>query len=161
MTAVSLAPHVPENARLLILGSLPGAASLVARKYYAHPRNLFWRLLGEVVEEDLVSPAYEARLQTLAAHRIGLWDVVKSAERRGSLDAAIRNAFPNDLQTLAGTLPDLKAVAFSGVTAHNIGRKYLTSPGLTLVCLPSSSPAHAAMPFETKRDAWLALRAFL
>ncbi len=161
MTAASFAPHVPPDARLLILGSLPGVASLAARQYYAHPRNLFWRLLGGVLHEDLVSLPYETRLQRLAAARIGLWDVVKSADRHGSLDGAIRNPLANDLQTLVASLPNLKAIAFNGATAHSIGCKQLPTADPTLIRLPSSSPAHAAMPFEAKQNAWFALSAFI
>ena len=163
MTAsASFAPHVHTDTRLLILGSLPGTASLAARQYYAHPRNQFWRLLGSAIGQELATIPYPKRLKTLAAHRIGLWDVVKSAHRRGSLDSAIRNAENNDLATLIASLPDLRAIAFNGGTAHSIGTRQLmgqlTAQGLPAIRLPSSSPAYAAMAFEAKRDAWLALR---
>lgn len=159
--AASFAPHVASDARLLILGSLPGVASLAARQYYAHPRNQFWRLLGEVIETDLASLDYASRLETLAQNRIGMWDVVKSAERRGSLDTAIRSLTSNDLTALVSRLPDLRAIAFNGATAHSIGERQLAREGATLVRLPSSSPAHAAMPFDLKREAWMGLRAYL
>ena len=89
---------------MFILGSLPGDASLAARRYYAHPTNQFWRLLGGAIGEELQSLAYEARLERLAERRIGLWDVVASATRRGSLDQAIRCAGHNPLEHAARRL---------------------------------------------------------
>ena len=87
----SFPPVVDKNTRLLMLGSLPGEASLAAQRYYAHPRNLFWRLMGLVIGEALESLDYNARLATLLRHRVGLWDVVAEAAREGSLDAPTRH----------------------------------------------------------------------
>ena len=159
--AASFPPHFPAHPRIVILGSLPGAASLAARQYYAHPRNQFWRLLGAVLGEELARLPYAERLHTVAAHGIGLWDVVQKASRKGSLDGAIRDAVPNDLALLAAHDASLKAIAFNGAKAHSIGRNRLAGVQACILRLPSSSPAHAAMPFEAKRDAWLQLRAFL
>ena len=85
------APVVDAHTRLLILGSLPGDASLAAGQYYAHPRNGFWRLTGGVIGRDLVDLAYPQRLAALQAAGIGLWDVITTAHRTGSLDTAIRD----------------------------------------------------------------------
>jgi hypoxanthine-DNA glycosylase len=158
----SFPPVVDQNTRLLVLGSLPGEASLAASRYYAHPRNLFWPLMGEVLDEDLVGLDYEARLQTLLRRRVGLWDVVAEASRQGSLDAAIRDMAGNDLTGLVSTLPALKAVAFNGATSAKIGALQLGAHAerLTLLRLPSTSPAYAGR-MELKRQAWMALRAFL
>ena len=79
------------DARLFVLGSLPGDASLAAQRYYAHPTNQFWRLLGAAIGEELQALGYDERLARLAERRIGLWDVIASASRRGSLDQAIRD----------------------------------------------------------------------
>src|SRR3954454_19422556 len=87
-----LPPIARSDARLFILGSLPGDASLAARRYYAHPTNQFWRLLGSAIGEELQSLAYHDRLERLTERRIGLWDVIASARRSGSLDQAIREA---------------------------------------------------------------------
>src|SRR3954471_15498811 len=87
---VGLPPVARADARLFILGSLPGEASLAARRYYAHPTNQFWRLLGSAISEDLQSLSYDQRLERLAERQIGLWDVIASANRSGSLDQAIR-----------------------------------------------------------------------
>jgi hypoxanthine-DNA glycosylase len=158
----SFPPVVDQNTRLLVLGSLPGEASLAASRYYAHPRNLFWPLMGEVLGVDLVSLDYEERLLTLLSRQVGLWDVVAEASRQGSLDAAIKDVAGNDLAGLVATLPSLAAIAFNGATSAKIGTQQLgaLADGLTLVRLPSSSPAYAGR-MELKREAWMALRAFL
>jgi TDG/mug DNA glycosylase family protein len=156
------APVTRADTRLLLLGSLPGAASLKVQRYYAHPQNLFWRLTEAVIEKDLIPLDYEARLVALLDAGIGLWDTVAAATREGSLDAAIRLHEASDLAALASTLPALRAVGFNGATSARIGRKQLAGvAGIFLVDLPSSSPAYASLPFERKRELWLALRAYL
>ena len=139
----SFAPHVAPDTRLLILGSLPGARSLAERRYYAHPTNQFWRLVGEVIGQPLAAMTYEARLATLADAKIGLWDVIRSAERRTSSDSLIREAEAHDLATLLAALPDLRMIAFNGGKAAAIGRKQLPPlEDITAVDLPSSSAAN-------------------
>jgi double-stranded uracil-DNA glycosylase len=153
-----LAPVVAADTRLVILGSFPGVASLAAQQYYAHPRNRFWELVGAVIHVDLRAQAYEDRLASLRAHRVGVWDVIAEAEREGSLDSAIRDHAPNPLADLVDSLPQLRAVAFNGGTSSRIGRKQLAARqgSLALVDLPSSSPAYT-LAFEDKRRAWLRL----
>jgi TDG/mug DNA glycosylase family protein len=154
-------PIVRPDTRLLVLGSLPGAVSLAKAQYYAHPRNQFWRLIGAVTGRDLVALDYDSRLEALLGARVGLWDTVASATRRGSLDADIRLHAPSDLAALAGTLPGLRAIAFNGGTSARIGRAQLAGiEDIDLVDLPSSSPAYT-LAFEKKRDAWLRLRSYL
>src|SRR5258708_16045972 len=97
---VGLPPVARCDARLFVLGSLPGDAWLAARRYYAHPTNQFWRLLGTAISEELASLSYEQRLERLAMRRVGLWDVIASATRRGSLDQAIREAQHNRIEHL-------------------------------------------------------------
>lgn len=154
----SFPPVVDQNTHTLILGSLPGAASLAAGRYYAHPRNQFWRLLGAAIGADLQGLDYGARLAVLLRRGIGLWDVIADAERIGSLDAAIRNHAPNDLRNLVRALPALRTIAFNGGAAARIGSAQLGPMGdsLRLLRLPSSSPAHT-LPFEAKLRAWRAL----
>ncbi len=156
----SFPPVVDGNTRVLILGSLPGEASLTAGQYYANPRNAFWRLLETVLDEALVALTYEDRLSRLLGRGVGLWDVVAQAERRGSLDAAIRNPDPNDLLALVQTLPALRAVAFNGATAARLGSRLLgpVADRIALIPLPSSSPAHAALGFARKAALWGVLR---
>lgn len=163
MRKSSFPPIVDARTRLLLLGSLPGEESLRQRQYYAHPQNRFWELVGAAIGADLRALAYPDRLEALRENRIGLWDVVADAERPGSLDAAIRNAADNDLAGLIGTLPDLRAVGFNGRRAAATGRRIIDrlERDLAMIDLPSSSPAYAAMRFETKREVWLALRDWL
>ena len=158
----SFPPVVGPAVRVLICGSLPGDRSLAAAQYYAHPQNQFWRLIGRVIDRDLVPLDYEGRLQALLDAGVGLWDTVAAATRKGSLDADIRLHAASDLATLAETLPELHAVAFNGGTSARIGRRQLAAvDGIDLVDLPSSSPAHASRGFEEKLEAWLKLRAYL
>jgi TDG/mug DNA glycosylase family protein len=157
----SFPPWVTPATRLLILGSLPGDASLAARQYYAHPRNQFWHLMGHVLGEDLATLPYDQRLAALARRHIGLWDAVASAKRHGSLDTAIREHVANPLANLAASLPHLKAVACNGQKAAQIAARELASNGLPVIALPSSSPAHAAMPLAEKQRHWGELRRFL
>ncbi len=152
-----------RDVRLLILGSLPGEKSLAARQYYANPTNQFWRLIGAVIGEDLSALDYADRLKRLLAAGVGLWDVVKSARRAGSLDTAIHDHQTNDLRGFAAALPSLRAIAFNGGKASAIGRKQLAGGDMpvTLVSLPSSSAAYCSVPFEDKRAQWLTLRTYI
>jgi hypoxanthine-DNA glycosylase len=150
-------PVVDADTRVLILGSLPGEASLAVSRYYGNPRNAFWRLMERVLGAPLVPLDYEARLAALLAHGVGLWDVIAEAERPGSLDSAIRDPAANDLVKLIETLPNLRAVAFNGGTAAKLGGR-LIGERIPTIALPSSSPAHAARTFEQKAEAWSALK---
>lgn len=156
-------PVVDANTRLLILGSLPGEASLAAGQYYAHPRNAFWRLMSALLEQtDLHERPYEARLAALRARGIGLWDTVVEAERIGSLDTAIRLPTHADLPGLMAALPNLRAVAFNGGKAAKLGDRILGAGDsiITRLTLPSSSPA-MARPLAWKAEHWAVLKPFL
>ncbi|MGE5562070.1 MAG: DNA-deoxyinosine glycosylase [Bacillota bacterium] len=157
-----LPPVARSDARLFVLGSLPGDASLAARRYYAHPTNQFWRLLGAAIGEELQPLSYEARLERLAGRRVGLWDVIASANRPGSLDQAIREAEHNRIEHLLHDFPELKAIAFNGSTASAVGRRLIGEPPphISLVDLPSSSAANTR-PFEEKLEAWSRLAQFV
>lgn len=155
-------PVAAAPARVLILGSMPGAASLAAKQYYAHPRNAFWRILGEIAGAHPGLP-YDERLTRLQARGIALWDVLRHCERPGSLDADIAPAsmVANDFAGLFAVQPGITRVLFNGATAAQCFRRHVL-PGLdaallarlTLVRLPSTSPAHAGMPFDAKLAAW-------
>jgi len=157
----SFPPHVAPNTRLLILGSLPGVRSLAEQQYYAHPTNQFWRLLGAVIGQPLADLPYGDRLAALREAKVGLWDVIRSAERHTSSDSQIREAEAHDLAALIADMPDLRMIAFNGGKAAAIGRKQLPPlEGITIVDLPSSSAAHT-IGFAAKRDRWLTLRGAL
>ena len=157
-TKRSFPPIVDRETRLLVLGSLPGERSLAEARYYAHPRNQFWQLMSGVIDRDLAALDYAGRLAALRAAQVGLWDVVESASRSGSLDARIRDHRPNRLADLAASLPNLAAVAFNGGTAARVGRPQLAArPDLILIALPSSSPAFT-MSLAEKGAQWRVLR---
>lgn len=146
-------PVIRGDTRILILGSFPGEASLAAQQYYAHPRNQFWRLLSAVLDDDIASLDYERRLEKLASHRIGLWDVIAVCEREGSLDASIRRPRANDFAVLRHDCPALRRVCFNGKTSGRFEPQFAAAGFDTLV-LPSSSPANAQLSFEEKLQIW-------
>jgi double-stranded uracil-DNA glycosylase len=147
----------------LILGSMPGAASLAAQAYYAHPRNALWPLLGELLDFDSALP-YPARIAALLARHVGLWDVIAACTRPGSLDASIdRSSIElNPLNDLIEACPALERVLTNGTTAsqlferHSLGAMRAARPSLEWFALPSTSPANAAQPLANKRAAWAA-----
>lgn len=156
-------PIADARARLLILGSLPGQASLAAGQYYAQPRNAFWPILGDLLDAgpDL---AYAERAAALRRAGIALWDVCAAAERPGSLDASIRRetVVVNDFAAFLHAHPLIEWLAFNGATAAELYRR-LVLPALPPVAaalptlrLPSTSPAHAGVPYAAKRAAWAA-----
>jgi hypoxanthine-DNA glycosylase len=156
---LGLAPIGDPEARLLILGSFPGEASLVAARYYGHPRNQFWTLLGAVVGEslDAVDPALRAA--RLVAHRVAVWDVIARCERSGSLDSAIRSEVANDIGGLLARWTKIATIAFNGGKAASYRKRIAAIPEAArcrLVTLPSSSPANATHSLAVKRAAWLA-----
>ena len=153
------APVVDERTRLLILGSLPGVQSLAKAQYYGNRQNAFWRLMSEVLEQDLVGLDYAARLQALLRHGVGLWDVVAEAHRAGSLDSAIRQRDDNDLPALLARYPAIQAIGFNGGTAAKLGLKILGEREVNyrIVTLPSSSPAYT-LPYAEKFMHWQNLR---
>ncbi|MFD0848254.1 DNA-deoxyinosine glycosylase [Sphingosinicella xenopeptidilytica] len=155
-------PVADARTRVLVLGSLPGRASLAAREYYANPGNGFWRLMGAVTGADLPTLPYAARLEALLARGIGLWDVIAHAERAGSLDSAIRDPAARDLTAMTDALPALEAIAFNGRTAERIGLRQLGEDVARwrVLTLLSSSGA-CAVPADLKRENWMRLRAFI
>ncbi len=135
---------------------------MAAGQYYAHPRNLFWDLVGAAIgRSDLPALPYAQRTETLLSAGIGLWDVFASARRDGSLDSAIRDPERAALDNLIGSLPRLEAIAFNGAAAARTGRQLVGASPAALVDLPSSSPAYAAMPRAAKLERWRALAAYL
>ncbi|GAB3730989.1 DNA-deoxyinosine glycosylase [Silanimonas algicola] len=165
MTVLSaLPPRLGAAPRALVLGSMPGVASLRAGQYYAHPRNAFWPLMAALFGVQGDAP-YEARIEALNARGVGLWDVLAACVRPGSLDAAIvpGSERPNDIAGLVAARPGIAVLALNGGTAVRLFERHV-APGLArlgrgpaVLRLPSTSPAHAALAFEAKRDAWRAL----
>lgn len=143
-----------KDARLFILGSLPGDRSLERGQYYAHHSNHFWKLVGELIDQPLGQMEYDQRLAALRARGIGLWDVYQAAHREGSGDSAIRNAKANSLQQLRDEFPRLEAIAFNGGAAAKEGRRsFIEDWRVRLYDLPSSSGLNA-IAFARKLNAW-------
>ena len=151
------APVERGDARILVLGSLPGRRSIAAQQYYAHPRNAFWPIMKDVLGID---GGYEERCQQLLASRIALWDVLASSVRPGSMDAAIRNdsARVNDFATFFGRHAGLCMIAFNGRKAEELFTRFVgadaAGDAVERVGLPSTSPAYAAMPYPDKLARW-------
>lgn len=164
-----LPPQIAPGCRVLVLGSMPGDASLSAGRYYAHPRNRFWPLMGHLCGVD-AGQSYESRLQALHAAGIGLWDVIGECRRSGSLDAAIvrDTEVPNPIVERLPEWPNLRAIALNGGKAAEAFRRHV-QPGLdaaldqriALLPLPSTSPANAAFGLERLLHAWAPVQDYL
>ena len=153
---VGLPPVVGASTRLVVLGSFPGAASLAAAEYYAHPRNHFWPLLSALWGIDLRALPYRERLAAVSSRGLGLWDVYAACRREGSLDQSIEDAEYNDLASLRRQAPGLRAVAHNGGESARAMRQ-MAALGFEVRRLPSTSPANASWSFERKLEAWRAL----
>ena len=153
--ARSFAPLVRPGCRALVLGSMPGVASLEAARYYAHPKNLFWPLMGELLGFSVVTD-YEGRCDALLRSGVALWDVLAECEREGSLDSRIAKGTerPNDIRGLLADHPSIGFVLCNGAKAASAFRKHIGEMRAELIALPSTSPANASVPLATKRDAW-------
>lgn len=163
----SFEPLVGRQPRILILGSMPGIASLQAVQYYAHPRNAFWAIMAELFGIDPTA-SYSQRVAELSRHPLILWDTLQACHRPGSLDSNIdaKTARANDFPGLLKRFPEIRAILFNGATAERYF-KQLVLPNLpeklelTLLRMPSTSPAHAGMDFEQKLSAWRQLLDFI
>jgi len=164
MTDVQSFPPISDpTANILILGSMPGKESLRAGQYYAHPRNAFWSIMGELVGAAPALP-YQARAQKLKSAGIALWDVLASCKRHSSMDADIDVASicPNDLSSFLKEHPNITHIVFNGSMAEKCFRIHVqplleSQPGqrsLHYQRLPSTSPAYASMTYEQKLNVW-------
>ena len=146
----------------MIIGSMPGVASLNAGQYYAHPRNAFWKIVARLFEVPYPFENYDAKLSLLLKNRIGLWDVFASCDRNGSLDSDIRNAVTNDFEAFFKRHPNVKVLYFNGGKAYQSFEKSFKNnsfiQNLTLFPLPSTSPANARLTFNEKTKAWTVIK---
>jgi hypoxanthine-DNA glycosylase len=154
-------PLVGRDPAVLILGSLPGKKSIIEQEYYAHPQNTFWKIMGELFGARPGLP-YTERVTRLTNRRIAVWDVLQSSARPGSLDSSIRlqSAKCNDFPTFLRRHSGIGSICFNGKKAADLftrlaaGEVLRQYPQLQLQTLPSTSPAHAAMPFAEKLKRW-------
>lgn len=154
----SFPPLVGSSPKVLILGSIPGIASLQAQQYYAHPRNAFWPIMAEIFGLDIDAP-YSQRCQQLTANDIAVWDVLKACHRPGSLDQNIdtETIEANDFAAFLLQHHNIEAIFFNGGKSEQVFRRYVRTEitaSIKLEKLPSTSPAHAALNFEQKLKAW-------
>ncbi len=161
----SFPPVVDKNTRILILGSLPGEESLRQQRYYAHPKNNFWPIIFRIFNQP-IPETYEAKLAFLQSKGIGLWDVIHSAERVGSLDLNIRNATANDFDSLLKQYPNIKMLAFNGRKSQETFKRVVTGKqnlpaDLIMEYFPSTSPSHAYSSFEQKAAIWSVLKKYI
>lgn len=143
-----------EDAKLLILGSMPSVESLNQSFYYAHPRNAFWPMMAQILGKDVPATIAQKK-EMLTSHRIALWDTVSSCEREGSLDSAIRCAQPNNFEELYENCPHIRYVFFNGGTAEQLYKRLVAKADERFVFrrMPSTSPAYT-LKYELKVAAW-------
>jgi len=162
---LSFPPQVGEGCRVLVLGTAPSLRSLELRQSYAHPQNLFWPFMGELYDAGPRLP-YEERIARLHRNGVGIWDVLERCERPGSLDSSIRadSEIPNDIPALLDLHPSIAVLAINGAKALQVFRRRIEpaiAPGrrdaLTVLALPSTSPANASIPRARKLELWRAM----
>jgi hypoxanthine-DNA glycosylase len=163
----SFAPVIGSDPQVLILGSMPGVASLEAVQYYAHPRNVFWPIMAELFAFDAAGD-YAQRIAEIERKPVVLWDTLRRCYRPGSLDSAIArdSVAANNIPALLRKYPGIRAIACNGATSTNYFRKLVaaqipSSRAYQLLPLPSTSPANAGMTFVQKLDAWRSLLDFI
>lgn len=163
MKVHSFDPIAGPDARVLVLGTMPGVRSLQLGQYYGYPRNAFWPIMLELFAAGVL-PDYEARVALLVRSRVAVWDVLASANRPGSLDSNIENesVVANDIPAFLAQHHDITSVFFNGAVAHNLFKRHIApihsfDSRLRLHRLPSTSPANATASFHAKRAAWQAV----
>lgn len=159
-TKTSFGPISNPDITILILGSMPGDRSLELGEYYGHARNRFWKIIATITDNDMPL-TYPDKKLLLSITGIGLWDVVHKANRIGSLDSAIENEEPNDLDNFINNHKNLKTIGFNGTKSEAIFNKYFERRShIRYISLPSTSPANAGMNLDTICKSWLKLLAF-
>ncbi len=154
-----LPPVLAADTRVLILGSFPSEASLAAAQYYAHPRNHFWPIMAAILDDPLSDLPYTARLEVMGARGVGLWDIIVACHRKGSSDAAIRDAERGDVTRIRRFARSLAVVCFNGNTAAS-AEPVWREAGYATLRMPSTSPAYTR-PLEEKLAGWRAMARWL
>ncbi len=153
----SFPPFVNSNTEILILGTMPGIASLEKQEYYAHPRNHFWKIMYTLLKNLPISEIFEEKIKLIQSNNIGLWDVLQNCERKGSLDIHIKNHIENDFEMLFEKFPGITKIVFNGKESHKYFLKNFGQiKGITYYVMPSTSPANT-ISFEKKLEIWSAI----
>jgi hypoxanthine-DNA glycosylase len=161
MKSISFDSIVPENAKILILGTMPGVKSLEEHQYYAHERNAFWPVMFAIFESNFLTE-YSSRISLLKKNKVALWDTLKLCYREGSLDSNIKDAEPNEINKLLAQTPSIKHVFFNGKSAEKYYNKFHSRiEGITYHSMPSTSPANARLKFEDKLNVWKIVKELL
>lgn len=150
----SFPPAVNTQTRILVIGSMPGIASLQAQEYYAYKHNQFWRIVFDLFADGRTPTSYADKIGTLLANRIGLWDALAACERTGSLDGNISRPTPNNFPALCARYPAIDTLLFNGQAARTHFKRAFGNAGKTCLTLPSTSPAHAALSYHEKLRLW-------
>ncbi len=139
---------------VLILGTMPGDKSLELGEYYGHSRNRFWKIISKITGNPLPL-TYEDKKKLLIKSKIGVWDVAHKANRKGSLDSAIENEQPNDLEGFISRHKNLKVIGFNGIKSKELFEKYFDKKSdLKYISLPSTSPANTGIDFDNICKLW-------
>ena len=150
----SFPPFVNATTEILILGTMPGIASLEKQEYYAHPRNNFWKIIYTLLNSLPIAENFEEKISLLQNHKIGLWDVLENCERKGSLDIHIKNHKENDFEMLLEEISGITKIVFNGKESHKyFFKKFGQIKGITYYVMPSTSPANT-ISFEKKLEIW-------
>jgi TDG/mug DNA glycosylase family protein len=158
MIKYSFPPISNPNARVLILGTMPGAQSLALSQYYGHPQNAFWKIMFTLFDTPY-SKDYEERKNLVLANQIAVWDVLEACIREGSLDSAIEQEVPNDINSFLKLHPSITHIFFNGQKAAAFFKKHIKlDKEYLLTTLPSTSPANAGKSFEKKLDEWSCIK---
>lgn len=154
MKSFSFSPISSPNAKILIIGTMPGTKSLELNQYYGHSQNNFWKFMFTIFDQEF-SNDYETRIELLQKNNIALWDVLQYCDRVGSLDSAIKNEIANDFETFLEQHSNIETIFFNGQKAAEFFRKYVhLKKEYKLVTLPSTSPANARKSFQFKLEEW-------
>ena len=163
----SFEPVIGKNPKVLILGSIPGIASLQVQQYYAHPRNNFWPIMSKLFDVEWADD-YEPRIQQVKKLPVVLWDTLKACHREGSLDSAILKdqLEANDIVGLLEQVPSIRLIAFNGAASEKYFKQTVAkllgqNKLLDQIRLPSTSPAHASKNFQQKLDDWQIIKNYL
>ena len=150
----SFEPIIDENSKVLILGTLPGPESIRRRQYYANPNNQFWEIIYNVFREVNVGSTYKEKVCFVLKNKLAVWDVFHSTDRKGALDADIKNEEPNAVRELVQAYPNLKRILLNGRKAEKSFYKYFPDITIKAVYVPSTSPAYAGKPINEKIKDW-------